>query len=118
MPHTLSHEVRYRLLKYLDDHPDATQRELAQQLGVSLGKVNYCLKALVKKGWLKMRNFRNSKHKSAYFYYLTPKGIEEKINVTSAFLQRKVAEYDVLSKEIERLTREVSEMTSAPDKTT
>ncbi len=105
-------EIRYRLLKYLAEHPEATQRELAQELGVSLGKANYCLKALMAKGWVKVRNFRNSKKKAAYLYILTPKGIEEKVNVTSAFLRRKVAEYDLLSKEIERLTAEVRELDS------
>lgn len=107
-------EIRYRLLKYLTEHPEATQRELAQELGVSLGKANYCLKALMAKGWVKVRNFRNSKKKAAYLYILTPKGIEEKVNVTSAFLRRKVMEYDLLSKEIERLTEEVKELGSAP----
>src|SRR6266852_444695 len=106
-------EIRYRLLKYLAEHPEATQRELAQELGVSLGKANYCLKALMSKGWVKVRNFRNSKKKAAYLYILTPKGIEEKVNVTSAFLRRKVEEYDLLSKEIERLTAEVRELGTA-----
>ena len=113
---TLSQEVRYRLLKYLAEHPEASQRELAQELGISLGKANYCLKALMAKGWVKVRNFRNSKKKAAYLYILTRKGIEEKVNVTSAFLRRKVAEYDLLTKEIERLSSEVNELSSAaPD---
>ena len=107
--HSISDEVRYRLLKYLADHPDASQREVARDLGISLGKVNYCLKALIGKGWIKARNFRNSRHKAAYVYVLTPKGIEEKIAVTHAFLRRKVAEYDLLVKEIETLTAEVGE---------
>ncbi|MEK6372969.1 MAG: MarR family EPS-associated transcriptional regulator [Acidobacteriota bacterium] len=114
MPTTLSHEVRYRLLKHLAEHPDASQRELARQLGVSVGKVNYCLKALIEKGWVKARNFRNSNHKAGYLYILTPRGIEEKVSVTSSFLRRKLDEYDLLSKEIERLTREVSELGPAP----
>ena len=103
-------EIRYRLLKYLAEHPEATQRELARELGMSLGKINYCLKAVMRKGWVKARNFRNSKKKAAYLYILTPKGIEEKVNVTTDFLRRKVLEYDVLSKEIERLTAEVKEL--------
>ena len=114
MPATLTYEVRYRLLKYLADHPEASQRELARELGVSVGKVNYCLRAVMEKGWVKARNFHNSHHKAAYLYILTPKGMEEKVNVTSAFLRRKLDEYDLLQKEIERLTREVSELTSAP----
>jgi len=114
MPASLTPEVRYRLLKYLADHPEASQRELARELRVSLGKVNYCLRALMEKGWVKARNFRNSNHKAGYLYILTTRGIEEKVNVTSAFLRRKLDEYDLLTKEIEQLTREVSELGSAP----
>lgn len=100
-------ETRYRLLKYLEEHPTATQRQVANALGVSIGKANYCLKALVEKGWVKVRNFRNSKNKAAYLYVLTPRGIEEKVNVTVAFLRRKRNEYDLLAQEIDRLTAEV-----------
>lgn len=107
MAHDPSDEVRYRLLKRLADDPSATQRELAQELGISLGKANYCLKALVSKGLLKARNFKNSERKSAYLYVLTPKGLEEKINITLSFLNRKQAEYDLLAEEIERLKKEV-----------
>lgn len=114
-PH-ISQEVRYRLLKYLSDHPDATQRQVAQHLGVSVGKVNYCLRALVEKGLLKVRNFRNARNKAAYAYLLTPQGIEEKVDVTSAFLRRKVAEYELLQKEIETLSAEVEEISSATAK--
>lgn len=114
----LDEEVRYRLLKYLDEHPDASQRDLARALGVSLGKVNYCIRALIEKGWLKMRNFRNSSNKSAYAYVLTPFGIDEKVRVTYAFLKRKVAEYDTLAQEIETLTREVTELSVVAPKGT
>ena len=107
-----SQEVRYRLLSYLVDHPDATQRELARALGVSVGKINYCLKALIRKGWVKIRNFHDSDRKAAYLYLLTPKGIEEKVQVTSAFLRRKLDEYEQLTAEIERLRREVGEVES------
>jgi EPS-associated MarR family transcriptional regulator len=106
----LTDESRYRLLKFLDDHPGATQRELAAALGVSLGKANYCLKALIVKGLVKARNFRNSNKKAAYLYVLTPRGIDEKINVTVAFLRRKRDEYDLLAQEIERLTEEVGRL--------
>jgi EPS-associated MarR family transcriptional regulator len=116
MTTALDQEIRYRLLKYLADHPEATQREVARELGMSLGKVNYCLKALIAKGWIKARNFRNNKNKAAYLYILTRKGIEEKVDVTAAFLRRKVAEYDHLSKEIDSLTAEVRELQSAGDK--
>jgi MarR family transcriptional regulator, temperature-dependent positive regulator of motility len=108
--HTLSDAVRYRLLKYLAAHPEASQRELARELGISLGKVNYCLKALMEKGWLKVRNFSNSTHKSAYAYILTPKGIDEKVNVTRSFLRHRVEEYDLLLKEIAALSAEVEGM--------
>lgn len=112
----ISQEVRYWMLKYLSEHPDATQRELARELGVSVGKVNYCLRALIEKGLLKVRNFHNAKHKAAYAYLLTAEGIEEKVNVTYAFLRRKLAEYDLLSTEIERLTAEVREIATAAQK--
>lgn len=105
--HTIPDDVRYRLLKYLAEHPEATQRELARELGVSVGKANYCMRAVMERGLVKMRNFRNSSNKAAYNYYLTPKGLEEKINVTYEFLRRKIAEYDLLSKEIAALTAEV-----------
>lgn len=103
----ISDEVRYRLLTYLHEHPEATQREIAQELGVSIGKVNYCIRALVEKGWVKMRNFRNARKKIGYMYLLTPRGIEEKVGATARFLRRKLREYNALSKEIERLTLEL-----------
>lgn len=110
MPRQISEEVRYRLLKYVAAHPEASQRELARELGISVGKANYCLKALIAKGLVKVRNFRNSSNKLAYAYVLTPRGIEEKISVTVEFLRRKVADYDALTREIERLTAEVDEL--------
>ena len=103
----LSDELRYRLLTYLNQHPDASQRQVAQHLGVSVGKVNYCLRALISVGLVKMRNFQKSKRKRAYVYVLTPQGLEEKVDVTARFLRRKIEEYDILSREIERLTREI-----------
>src|SRR3954468_12414766 len=109
-------EIRYRLLSYIEEHPDATQRQVAHALGVSIGKANYCLKALVEKGWVKVRNFRNSSNKSAYLYVLTPGGIEEKIDVTRAFLRRKRDEYDRLAEEIENLTDEVRRFKTAPNR--
>jgi EPS-associated MarR family transcriptional regulator len=108
MSHTLTDEVRYRLLLYLEQHPHATQRELARELGVSVGKINYCVRALIEKGWVKMRNFKKSPHKLSYAYILTPNGIEEKVRVTSSFLRRKIKEYEALSAEIERLRREIA----------
>src|SRR5688572_21511336 len=105
----LSDETHYRLLTYLTEHPEASQRELASELGVSVGKINYCLRALLGKGLVKIRNFKNSNNKLAYAYLLTPSGFEEKANVTYRFFQRKLAEYEALSKEIERLSAEVKE---------
>lgn len=105
----VSDETRYRLLRYLEAHPDASQRDLAKLLGVSVGKINYCLRALIAKGWVKMRNFRGAARKSAYAYVLTPKGLEEKLQVTYAFLLRKRAEYDALSAEIQQLAGEIDQ---------
>lgn len=109
MPHTLPDEVRFRLLRFLADHPEASQRDLAQHLDISLGKVNYCLHALVERGWVKIRNFKNSKNKAAYAYYLTPKGLEQKVAVTMQFLQRKIAEHNALTREIDALRAEVAD---------
>jgi EPS-associated MarR family transcriptional regulator len=111
----IADEIRYRLLRYFEQHPHASQRELARELGVSVGKVNYCLRALIKQGWVKMRNFRGSTNKLAYTYVLTPKGIDEKVSVTSRFLRRKIAEYDALSEEIARLTSELEEVRGSDD---
>lgn len=110
MPGSIDDEVRYRLLKHLAEHPDATQREVARALGISVGKVNYCLRALIQKGWVKIRSFGNSRNKATYVYILTPRGIEEKIDVTARFLRRKIKEYETLKHEIKSLTREVGEM--------
>lgn len=102
----LRDQDRYRLLRRLADNPGATQRELAQELGISVGKVNYCLKALIGRGLLKINNFRASGNKRAYVYYLTPKGAEEKARVTVRFLRQKMAEYEILKKEIQELRGE------------
>jgi MarR family transcriptional regulator, temperature-dependent positive regulator of motility len=111
--HEISDEIRYRLLGYLEQHPEASQRELAKNLGVSLGKVNYCLRALIARGLVKMRNFRDSHNKLAYAYLLTPDGIDAKIEIISRFLRLKVEEYDTLSAEIDRLTAELKEIRQA-----
>jgi len=91
----------------LEKNPDLTQRELAQSLGVSVGSVNYCLKALVDKGWVKRKNFAYSKNKFGYIYVLTPNGLAEKAMITQRFLQRKIDEYEQLKAEIEVLRSEV-----------
>jgi len=95
-------EISYGLFKLLEANPDIRQREVAKHLGVSLGKVNYCLRSLVAKGWIKTVNFKNCNNKMAYAYLLTPRGIEAKAAVTRRFLQRKMEEYEALRDEIER----------------
>jgi len=106
----LTDEYRYKILKLLAAQPELSQRELAHQLGISLGKTNFCLKALVDVGLIKASNFRNSKNKLAYMYLLTPKGMEEKASITLRFLQRKVEEHDALLHEIEQLRNDVAVM--------
>src|SRR5690554_2771750 len=103
----LTDEYRYKVLKLLAENPHVSQRDLARELGISLGKVNYCIQALIEKGMVKAGNFKNSQNKPAYAYFLTPKGIEDKAKVTARFLARKVAEYEALQTEIENLRREV-----------
>ena len=102
----LDETTHYSLLKTLEENPGLSQRDLAKKLGVSLGKVNYCLNALVEKGSLKMNNFRNSENKLAYAYLLTPSGVEQKARMTVQFLKYKVQEYERLRAEIEELQRE------------
>ena len=100
-------DTAYRVMRLLQDNPDMTQRELADKLGLSVGGVNYCLKALVDKGWVKVQNFAHSKNKFGYVYVLTPHGIAKKAQLTGKFLQRKLAEYQALQAEIESLRAEV-----------
>ena len=111
----LTDEHRYRILKLLEARPDLNQRAVAAELGISLGKVNYCLRALIEKGLLKANNFRNNQNKRAYAYFLTPKGMEEKARITVQFLRLKVAEYESLNQEIERLRAEVAQIGPAAD---
>ena len=100
-------EITYKLLKTIENNPHLSQREIAEIMGVSLGKTNYCLKALLDKGFIKIRNFYNNKQKKAYIYILTPSGIEEKAQVTYRFLQRKIYEYEDIKVEIDRLKSEM-----------
>jgi len=95
----------YRLLKLIEQKPEISQRELAEELGLSLGKVNYCLKSFVARGLVKVNNFRRSDNKLAYAYLLTPKGIEEKARVTVRFFRRVEMEYETLKQEMENLGR-------------
>lgn len=103
----LTDEYRCKILRILQEAPDISQRDLARELGVSLGKVNYCLQALIQKGLVKASNFKNSNNKKAYLYLLTRKGIAEKARATARFLERKMAEYEALQREIEELRREI-----------
>jgi EPS-associated MarR family transcriptional regulator len=96
-------EFRLRILRVIEANPEISQRELADELGISLGKVNYCISGLVDRGLVKVRNFKNSKNKIAYAYLLTPRGIEEKTRVTLRYLKARVAEYDALVTEIDNI---------------
>ena len=104
----LNDEYRYKLLQLLEANPQASQREIATTLGISLGKVNYCLNALIERGLIKARNFTNSQNKRAYMYYLTPRGLREKARVTVRFFRQRVAEYEALREEIETLRGEAA----------
>jgi EPS-associated MarR family transcriptional regulator len=104
MDEQTSSEVSYRVLRILESEPTITQRALADRLGVSVGKVNYCLRALMQKGFVKARNFKNSSRKTQYVYVITPQGVQERLRVTLAFLKRKADEFDEVKQEIDRLT--------------
>ena len=92
----------FNVLRKINTKPKATQRELAKELGFSLGKLNYCLKALKTKGLVKINNFKNNPNKINYFYVLTPKGISEKTKLTINFMKRKMKEYDELKSELKK----------------
>jgi len=104
-------ELHFRLLRILDGSPDISQRELARDMQISLGKVNFCIRALIKKGLIKASNFKNSQNKIAYLYHLTPSGIEAKAKLTMKFLKIKMVEYDLIKKEIEELKKNVHDLT-------
>lgn len=104
----LQQDTHFRVMRLLHDDPDMTQRELAQELGISTSGLNYCLKALIDKGWVKVQNFSHSKNKFGYVYVLTPVGIAEKVAMTARFLQRKMREYDELKTEIDGLRAEMN----------
>ena len=104
-------DIDLNLLREIAADPATSQRGLARRLGVSLGRVNFCLRALADKGLVKASNFRRSDNKRAYAYVLTPQGVDEKVRLTVNFLQRKMIEYDRLQVELESLRREVGELT-------
>ena len=112
----LTDEYRYRILKLLEADPKASQRQIADELDISLGRVNYCLQALIQKGLVKAKNFRNSGNKRAYLYLLTPKGIDEKTRVTLRFLKVKLNEYETLKRELEELQREAGQTKTEVDR--
>ena len=109
---SLQEENHLKVLRLLEANPQLSQRDLAVALGVSLGKTNYCLKALLGKGFIKMQSFRKSPNKLAYAYLLTPVGIAEKAGLTVRFLERKVAEFESLTLEIEVLKSEMNQAQS------
>jgi len=96
-------DVHFRVLRLLEEDPELTQRELAEKLGISLGWANYCIKALIEIGHIKVGNFKKNPNKSVYLYLLTPKGFGEKAKLTKGFLRRKITEYQALKKEIESI---------------
>ncbi|MDS1140037.1 MarR family EPS-associated transcriptional regulator [Pusillimonas sp. SM2304] len=110
----LPYEHHLKLLRLLEANPDMSQRDLARELGISLGKTNYCIKHLLDKGFIKMQNFRNSHNKLAYAYLLTPTGFTAKVELTLRFLKHKVNEYEKLKSEIELLQLEALNMQNIP----
>ena len=102
----LREEVHFRVLRLLSEKPSASQREISNALGVSLGLVNYCLNSLIERGLIKISNFRASDNKLRYAYVLTPAGLTDKIHLTTRFLQRKIEEFEQLKREIEILKEE------------
>lgn len=102
-------EIRYRLLRILSREGDLTQRRMAREMGISLGKVNYCLSELTRQGFLKIHRFRASRNKIQYIYLLTPRGLEEKARLTVAFLRRKMREHEEIKRQIQELALEVED---------
>ena len=102
----LPDEMRFKVMRLLQQNSQLSQRDVAKMLGISVGKVNYCVRALIRKGWIKAVNFKNHQNKAAYMYLLTTKGIEAKAHLTVEFLQIKMREYEMLRLEIEQMRRE------------
>lgn len=105
-------DLHFRVLRLLEEHPEYSQRDISRALGISLGGVNYCLKALIDKGLVKIENFKTSRHKLGYLHVLTPQGIAERAALTNRFLRRKLVEYETLKAEIQALEREIAETKS------
>lgn len=104
-------DIRLDLLRIIEGNPECTQRELSKEMGVSLGKVNYCIKKLTEKGSIKISNFQKNPNKTVYLYILTPRGVEEKVTLTLSFLKRKIQEYERLKEEIKNLEENVRQFT-------
>ena len=98
-------QSKFQLLKSLERDSNLTQRQLSKELGISLGKVNYCLQSLIQKGFVKVNNFKKSKHRARYSYLLTSKGVEEKTKLTIEFLRVKAKEYEMLKQEVDNLNK-------------
>ncbi len=105
-------DIHLDLLRKLEVNPEYTQRELSQEMGASLGKVNYCMKKLIEKGWIKLSNFSHNPNKVGYIYLLTPKGIEQKTKLTILFLKRKIEEFEILKDEISELKQDSEKLKS------
>ncbi len=103
-------ETAYKLLKLVQEDPNISQRKIAHELGISLGKANYCLKAVMERGWVKAKNFINSNNKRGYLYLLTNKGINEKTKVTFRFLKYKMDEYEALENEIAQIRKDAEQI--------
>ena len=105
-------DIHLDLLRKLEVNPEYTQRELSQEMGVSLGKINYCMKKLIEKGWVKLSSFSNNPNKVNYIYLLTPQGIEQKGRLTISFLKTKLQEYEILKNEISKLKQDAEKLQS------
>tara|TARA_B110000967_G_C18818917_1_gene527600 strand:+ start:630 stop:1013 length:384 start_codon:yes stop_codon:yes gene_type:complete len=103
----LNSDIHFKLLDILEKNPDLSQRFLSRELGISLGGINYCIKALIEKGQVKAQNFKTNSNKIGYVYLLTPQGIAEKIRMTKNFLRKRINEYEMLQTEIERLKHDI-----------
>jgi len=106
---SINPDIHFRVLHTIEENPNITQRELAKKLGISLGGVNYCLKALIEIGHIKGNNFKKNPNKSSYFYLLTPSGLSEKALLVEGFLRRKMAEYEALKNELDLIRSEIKD---------
>ena len=106
---SINPDIHFRVLHTIEENPNVTQRELAKKLGISLGGVNYCLKALIVIGHIKVNNFKKNPNKSSYFYLLTPRGLSEKALLVEGFLSRKMAEYEALKNELDLIRSKIKD---------